>query len=183
MIEVEPHQGGQVPKFETPLGEEVHTRLLLEMKTVYESGDVPAFLDATAKDLLAQGRDAYRRGDLAHKSVLEMGGSVLLFPWVGTSSVAAISVALAGMGVRSEDNGVGLTALASRDKVLDALSRLASSTPEDMAGIENGAFGLCTAKYDEFIGKELLRRFWGRRNAEVIATIPDVARRLLNARP
>ena len=49
-----------MPKFEMLLGEEVHTRLVQEMKAIYEDADVPEFLDAAAKELLAQGRDAYR---------------------------------------------------------------------------------------------------------------------------
>jgi ATP-dependent Lhr-like helicase len=181
VIDVEAHKGGQVPKFETPLGEEVHTRLIAEMKSVYEGVNIPTFLDATAKDLLAQGRDAHRRGDISRRGVVDMGDDVLLFPWVGTSTVAAISVALAGLGLNSEDNGIGLTVVASRDKVRDALSRLAALTPEDLTKIENGALGLCTEKYDEFVPETLLRRFWGRRNAAVIGTIPDIARRLLSS--
>jgi ATP-dependent helicase Lhr and Lhr-like helicase len=179
VIEVEPHSGGQVPKFETPLGEEVHTRLVREMKAVYEDVDLPEFLDPTAKELLIQGRDAYRRGGLAHWSVFEIGGSLMLFPWVGTSTIAAFSVALSGLGVKSEDNGIGLTAVAGRDKTIDALSRLAEVTPGDLASIENNALALCSEKYDEFVPPALLRRFWGRRNADTIQTIPQIARGLL----
>ena len=180
VIDVEPHKGGQVPKFETPSGEEAHTRLLAEMKVVYEAVDVPSFLDPTAKELLAQGRDAYRRGDLARRSVMEAGGHVLLFPWVGTSTVAAMSVALAGLGLHSEDNTVGLTVVGSTKKTMDALEKLAAFTSEEIGSIENGAKGLCTAKYDEFVPDNLLRRFWGRRNQDAISTIPAIARTLLS---
>jgi len=180
VIEVEPHKGGQAPKFETPLGEQVHTRLMNEMKAVFEAEDIPPFLDAPAQELLAQGRAAYRRGDLSRRAIVEMGGSVMLFPWVGTSTVAAISIALAGLHVKSEDNGVGLTVVATWDRTLDALTRLSKFTPDDLAGVENAALALCTAKYDEFLPATLLRRLWCRRNADVIAAIPEIARGLLS---
>jgi ATP-dependent Lhr-like helicase len=172
-------RGGQVPKFETLFGEEVHTRLLQEMKTVYEDVDVPEFLDAAAKALLAGGRDAYRRGSLANRKVLEKGDSVMLFPWVGSSTVAALSVALSGLGVKSEDNGVGLTAAAGLDQTIDSLSRLAELTPTELGNIEHNALGLCTEKYDEFVPSTLLQQFWGRRNESAIRSIPKIARELL----
>ena len=120
------------------LGEEVHTRLIDEMRTVYESKDVPPFLDATAQELLAQGRDAYRRAGLARQNILNIGRSVLLFPWVGTSTVAAMCVALAGIGVKSEDNGLGITVSGRSDDVMDALAKLASLTSDHLGAVENG---------------------------------------------
>jgi len=179
VIEVEPHKGGQVPAFEHQSGEEVHTRLVEEMRTVYESDSVPSFLDATARDLLAQGRDTYRRAGLARQNVLEMGGTVLLFPWAGTSTLAAMCVALQGIGIKSEDNGVGITAVGTADDVTDALRKLALFTKDDLAEVENGIVALGTAKYDEFVPETLLRRFWARRNAGIIERIPSIADRLL----
>jgi ATP-dependent helicase Lhr and Lhr-like helicase len=179
VIQVEAHSGGQVPKFETLFGEEAHTRLVREMKVVYEDVDVPEFLDAAAKTLLAEGREAYRRGRLASRKVLEMGDSVLLFPWVGSSTNAALSVALSGQGVKSEDNGVGLTAAAGLDQTINSLSGLAELTPAELENLEHNALGLCTEKYDEFVPTTLLQRFWGRRNECAIRAIPEIARELL----
>jgi ATP-dependent Lhr-like helicase len=88
-------------------------------------------------------------------------------------------VALTGIGVRSEDNGVGITVPGKLDDVMDALSKLASFTKEDLAAVENAVVALRTAKYDEFVPEALLRRFWARRNEAIIDRIPDVAGRLL----
>jgi ATP-dependent Lhr-like helicase len=54
-----------------------------------------------------------------------------------------------------------------------------SFTSDDLAAIEDGARALCTAKYDEFVPEVLLRRLWGRQNADIIRAIPETARRLL----
>lgn len=181
VIQVEAHRGGQVPRFENLTSEETHTRLTAEMRAVYESGDTPAYLDAAAKALLAEGRDAYGRADLTRRSILEMGRNVLLFPWVGSGAVAAMCVALAGVGVRAEDNGVGITVSGSISMTVDGLKKLAAFTAEDFAAVENAARGLGGAKYDDFVPEPLLRRLWGRRNADVIAELPEIARSLLRS--
>jgi len=111
--------------------------------------------------------------------VLEMGGTVLLFPWVGTSTVAAMCVALQGIGIKSEDNGLGITAVGTADEVTDTLRKLASFTKDDLAEVVNGVVALGTAKYDEFVPETLLQRFWARRNAAAIEQIPQIASELL----
>jgi len=179
VIQVEAHKGGQVPRFENLTSEEVHTRLIAEMKAVYEDDDEPAFLDAAANALLAEGRNAYARADLSRRSILEMGRNALLFPWVGSATVAAMCVAFAGMGVLAEDNGVGITVAAPIEAAIGGLKRLAAFSAADLAKIEDGALGLGGAKYDDFIPQSLLRRLWGRRNAAVIASLPGIARELL----
>jgi ATP-dependent helicase Lhr and Lhr-like helicase len=65
---------------------------------------------------------------------------------------------------------------ASIDQVKDALQRIANFTPGDLKLIEDFARGLCTARFDDYIPDALLRRLWGRRNSQVISSIPEVAR-------
>jgi hypothetical protein len=108
-----------------------------------------------------------------------MGRNVLLFPWVGSGAVAAMCVALAGVGVRAEDNGVGITVSGPISMTVDGLKKLAMFTAEDFAAVENAVLGLGGAKYDDFVPEPLLRRLWGRRNADVIAGLPEIARSLL----
>ncbi|VTZ50455.1 hypothetical protein MPC4_240034 [Methylocella tundrae] len=65
------------------------------------------------------------------------------------------------------------------DEAGRALAKLAASTPEDLARIEENARGLRRAKYDEFVPDHLLSRLWARRNAPAIAAIQEIAKRLL----
>jgi hypothetical protein len=55
---------------------------------------------------------------------------------VGSAVVSVICVALAGLGLAAEPNGVGLTVPGSRDGVLDASSKGTSFDPSDHAEIE-----------------------------------------------
>jgi ATP-dependent Lhr-like helicase len=179
VLEVAPHKGGQIPKFEGASVEETHDALLLEMRRVYESDDVPAYLDEPAKALLLQARDTYCRTDLAHVNILDTGSCVHLFPWVGSATASVLAIALASLGLPAETTdltvylpGTGMNA------VRQALAKLAGSMPTDLARIEKNALGLCNAKYDEFAPGHLLQRFWGRKNAKIISDIPALARRI-----
>lgn len=179
VLEVASHKGGQVPKFEGASAEETHTELVMEMRRVYEADDVPAYLDEPAKTLLLQARDAYRRADLANSYILGTGAGVHLFPWVGSAIASVMTVALATLGVSAEANGIGVSIpKLSIDEAKKDLARLAAFTSQDLARIEESALGLCNAKYDEYVPDQLLRRFWGRRNAHAIAAIPEIARQL-----
>jgi ATP-dependent Lhr-like helicase len=179
ILEVAPHKGGRIPKFEGASAEETHDALLLEMRHVYESDDVPAYLDEPAKALLLQARDAYRRADLARVNVLDTGSAVHLFPWVGSAATSVIAVALATLGVSAETNDLSVVlAGVGMDEANKALAKLASTAPEDLSQIEENALGLCNAKYDKYVPDHLLRRLWGRRNTKAISDIPEIARRL-----
>jgi ATP-dependent Lhr-like helicase len=174
VIEVQPHKGGQVPRFDTPSMEDVHTRLVAEMKEVYESEDLPNFLDGKAHELLAEGRGTFRRAGLNKIRILEMGGRTLLFPWVGTAAVSVLCVALSSLGLKCEDNGIGVTAMADRDETVGVLKKLASFSDENLSTVENAATGLGGAKYDEFTPPELLKRFWCRRWETVHRELPTI---------
>lgn len=181
VLEVATHQGGEVPKFEGASAEEMHDALVVEMRRVYESDEVPAYLDDDAKALLAQARDAYRRADLAHVNVVSVGSTIHLFPWVGTATASVLAVALAILNLNAEANGMGVSISDScMDDVLKALTQLSAFTPPDLAQIEENALGLCSGKYDEYVPDHLLKRVWARRNAQSIIAIPNIARLMMS---
>jgi ATP-dependent Lhr-like helicase len=179
VLEVAPHRGGRVPEFDPSGSEETHTRLLVEMRRVYESADMPEYLNDPAKALLAQARDAYRRADLVRMNLVDSGTATHLFPWLGSAATSVIAISLAKLGIRAErhDLGIFIPDLDLRG-AKDASAKLAEFTSDDLSQIEENALGLCNAKYDEYVSDTLLRRFWGRRNAQLIAAIPQVAQQL-----
>ena len=58
IVDLEPSPAGRAPRF-TGGGADVHERVRQEMKDVYQSTEIPPFLDASARALLQEGRDAY----------------------------------------------------------------------------------------------------------------------------
>jgi ATP-dependent Lhr-like helicase len=180
VLQVAPHQGGSVPQFEPVGGEEIHDALIEEMRHVYESDDTPGYLDDVARSLLTEGRAAYHRLDLHRLSILEAGSQIHLFPWLGSaaSSVFAVALATVGLGAEAHDLGITIPGVSAND-VDSALRRIAGFSPDDLSKIESFAAGLRTAKFDEYISEDLLRRFWKRRNSQIISIVPQIARRLV----
>ena len=90
-----------------------------------------------------------------------------------------MALAFAVIGVRAETTGIGLSLPnITMPEAQQGLARLAALTAEALSQIEDHALGLCNAKYDEFVPGHLLRRLWGRTNAEAIFSIPSLARRM-----
>jgi len=148
--------GGRLPKFGGNPGL-IHSRVRQEMYRIYCSDEVPVFLDATARDLLLEGRANFARYNLNQTSIVPYGNQTLLFFWAGDVVLNTILVQLVTSGIKAYKDGAaivvdGLTpeALSSyfknivKDKSADAVS-LASR-------VENKG----EEKYDKFLSKELL---------------------------
>ena len=84
LITVEPSSAGKAPMFSDKGGGDLDDRVVRTMFELYRSVEEPAFLDAPARALLAEGRDAFARLRLADSALAAEGGSLWLFPWVGT---------------------------------------------------------------------------------------------------
>ena len=98
VIQLVQSKGGRPPKF-GGAALLVADRVRQEMATVYESDEMPAWLDPRARELLAEGRAAWRRLGLKDSTVLEHASGVLLFPWVGDRALHTIALALRRSGM------------------------------------------------------------------------------------
>ena len=96
----------------------VHDRVRAQMFEVYRSTGVPAFADATAQTLLAEGRIAFAAAGLAQHRVVERGNSCLVFPWVGDRAMNTMSLLLARDRIEVEDQGIALGVKLSRRELL-----------------------------------------------------------------
>lgn len=182
VLQVAPHQGGKIPKFERLYAEDAHDRLVAEMRAVYEDDDSPAYLDERARGFLQEARDTYRRFELDRKRVIEHSGDLELFLWEGTwtCSVFAAAFAMAGIEAEVHDLGVTIPKMTEHEgkAVVDVISRL---TEAQLASIGHFVCGIRTAKLDEFVPEPLLRRLWMRRSEAAIARVPSLAADLLSS--
>lgn len=179
VLQVAPHQGGKIPKFERLYAEEAHDRLIAEMRAVYEDHDVPAYLDEQARGFLQEARDVYRRLGLDRKRVIQRSSDVELFLWRGAAvcSVFAAALAMAGIEAEVHDLGVSIPNTTEQEAwaVIEIMSRL---TDAELASIGDFVGAFRTAKLDEFVPGPLLRRLWMRRNEAAIACVPGLVAEL-----
>jgi ATP-dependent helicase Lhr and Lhr-like helicase len=170
---VSPHPGGVVPRFERVSVEPADDRLAAEMREVYLSLDVPAYLDAKAKELLADGRQTFRALDLERKSLVTEDRDMHVFLWRGSQVTAVFGAALAMAGLPAEvhDFGVTLekTGLNEIKPILARLGGMASIDPADMAAFVKN---INAGKFRDFVPEDLARNQWAQQNASVVKAVP-----------
>ncbi|HZL41315.1 MAG TPA: DEAD/DEAH box helicase [Pseudolabrys sp.] len=175
-LQVTPHAGGVVPKFERANLEPAHDRLAAEMRAVYLASDVPPYLDTVAQDLLAGGRSAFRDLNLARRSLIEDDRDLHVFLWRGSqaNAVFAAALAMAGMPAEAHDFGVTIpkTTLEEGGRLLGKLGSMESLTSSDVAAfVQNIRVG----KFAEFVPDALARAQWARQNSDVVKEIAAMA--------
>lgn len=173
VVDVISHPSGVIPNFDRTGYEELHDKLVAQMRVLYESDDVPIYLDDNAQIALQEGRQAYRKLALRKSCYVPEGRDTHLFTWRGTAvnSVLAILGMTAGVDCEVHDlgvtfcdcNGTDVQALLNKLEICPPLSEIAPL-------IEN----LRTAKYDEYLPDELLQSLWAKRNEHIRPSIDKI---------
>lgn len=179
VLDVVPHPAGRVPMFDRLSSEPLHDRLVAEMLATYREAEVPAYLDSVGQELLSGGRGAFEELDLGRRRVIAAGKNVHVFLWRGSAINSIAAVILICAGFECEAHDVGFTVLdAEIDDVRSFLDGLVGIPPPDI--VAGFAENLRTAKYDNYLSDELLRRAWVNRNEslwpELQATLVALSR-------
>jgi ATP-dependent Lhr-like helicase len=156
-IDLAPARGGRLPSFTGQSSAPVHDRVRQEMLTIYRSGDLPAFLDATARDLLTEGRENFRRYGLGEKSLVEWGSDTLLFCWRGDRILDTLVVWGQSQELKVNREGLalifeGMPATALRE----ILAELAAAGPPDALELAATVRNRSTEKFHPFLTDDLL---------------------------
>lgn len=156
VIDLAPAAGGRVPRFSGG-GGLVHDRVRRQMFNVYVSSDVPVFLDATARDLLAEGRATFARNNLAERALVDRGRKALLLCWCGDRILDTIQVILQQCRVTVERDGLALTAqgIGSED-LLATIRDVVSAGIPDARALAATVKNRRSEKYDALMTDELM---------------------------
>lgn len=180
VLEVVRHRAGKLPRFDRPASEALDDKLVATIRAVLSDDDRPAYLDLAALAFLDQGRAAYRDLGLDHRTIVPAGVDTHIMTWAGTAANNLLAILLKSGGLDAEAHDVGVTAVGTSPVDLAAvLNGLESCPPvEELAGFVEG---LRTAKLDDFIDEELLRRLWAARNAKHRDQVTTVLRQVNEA--
>jgi ATP-dependent Lhr-like helicase len=168
--------GGKVPRFFGE-GGEIHDEIRRRMRDVYEGDTVPAFLDTTAKSLLAQARAAFASLGLARRQIIPFEGGSAYFPWRGDRVTATLALGIRAAGHDVEQQGCALIARelapsALRELLLDTFGAGADPDPLWLgATVQN----LATEKYHRFLDPDLLLRDCAVARLDVVGAMAAVA--------
>ncbi len=182
VISVKAAQGGRVPLFDPNGLPVVHPQVRLQMRKIYESAEVPEWLDASARTLLGEGRAAYRAMGLGSNSVVAGGADSLLFHWSGDRVANTLALAFQRAGFKTQNFGVAVVVNAGEHKVRHTFEELArDGVPSPSSLLKHVTF-LEREKWDRLVPRGLLERDFALRMTDAHGTL-EVARRLVAERP
>ena len=178
-LSVRPARGGNPPIFGGDL-RPPPDGVVQEMRRVWEDFSFPAYLDATAKQLLVEARTTYDRLGLRGAAVARHGGQLLLFPWVGERRQQALILALARDELEPAQLGIAVAVSADKEAgLVETLSALAGGTPLDALELARLVENKEIEKFDAYLGDELLALAWARDRIDV-ENLPAMASILLS---
>lgn len=158
LVIVAPDKGGAPPLFDGTSGK-VHDRVREEMRKVLaERSDIP-FVDTEATRLLEEARGYYSGASLANRRLVPAGSSILLLTWRGDWANDALALLLARYGLNAVNEGLAVRVYQpDGDRVLDALSEIATDMEADPAILLSGVKNLIREKWDWALPKALLQK-------------------------
>lgn len=161
-LSVRPARGGNPPLFGGGM-RPPSDGVVEEMHRVWEDLSIPAYLDATAKQLLVEARTMFDRLGLRGASAARHDGQLLLFPWVGERRQQALVLALIQAELEPLPLGIALGVSADRKSdLVAALSCLASGPHPEALALSALVDNKEIEKFDPFLGDELLSLSWAR---------------------
>ena len=156
VIEVVPSVGGIAPRFEGS-GGRAHDRVREEMYRVYMSDEVPTYLDAHAKALLAEGRREFGRLGLERQRIVEDGKRTLFFAWKGDRVMNTVLLQLRAAAMNATRDNLALTIEGVPYSTLrNTLATLVAAGPANSPALAATVGNKRGAKYDYVLGPELL---------------------------
>jgi ATP-dependent Lhr-like helicase len=137
------------------------------MKAVYESTELPPFLDPVARALLQEGRDAYAEYQLDRMPLVEYDSNVALFCWAGDRVLDTLLVQLRDRELPVERDGIAIIVNnISTNALIPHLRALASQGPADSVQLAGTVSNKLIEKHHVFLSEELLSIDYGSRRLD-----------------
>ncbi len=167
VIGVAPSEGRRVPLFSGVGGACLHDRIRQVMFEMYCSTNIPTYLDAEARDLLAEGRRHFGELGLSSQFFVQDGKDSLLFCWRGDRVMDTVVTLLNVRGLHAMRDGIAITVHgASEGDVLAHVNSIASTDPPDARALASSVANKRREKYDHFLTEELLDANFASRNLD-----------------
>lgn len=124
-ITVRATRAGRAPAFDGDASP-VHDVVRAEMLRVLSSADVPRYLNPGAARLLAEGRATFTQYRLANELMVQVGGDVVILPWVGDRKINTLQLLLAHVGFLCIEryNATIHIAQTTKSEIVDRLQEL-----------------------------------------------------------
>jgi ATP-dependent Lhr-like helicase len=167
VIELTAAESGKPPVF-PGTGGEIADQVRREMFRLYRSGDIPRYLDATARTLLAEGRAAFHAYGHATRRIFARDAETLLFPWRGDRIMNTLTAVLGMHGLAVGQDGLAITVgNCTPARLFDVITSLASGPAPDPVAIAATVRAKHHDKYDRYLSEDLLNLGYAARALDV----------------
>ena len=127
------------------------------MHQIYLDSDLPFFLDANGRELLAEGRSTFRRLELDKHLLLPQGRNTWVFPWVGDRALNTLGLLFLSQRVEFVPYGPAvLLADTSADLAQEVTRELVSLGRPDPERLATDVRNKRTEKHHWYLSDELL---------------------------
>lgn len=156
IIELQPASGGIPPKFGGSLGL-VHDKIRQEMLEVYQSAEIPIFLDALAKELLIESRENFHSYLLDKQKIIVQGSTIFLFTWMGDRVNDTIVALLQTKEFKALNEGIAIAIFnTSLEQIKSCLNNFIDKGFPDTLELAKSVKNKASEKYDLFLTDDLL---------------------------
>jgi ATP-dependent Lhr-like helicase len=170
VIELTAAKAGKPPVF-PGTGGEVADEVRRGMFRLYRSGDVPRYLDATARTLFAEGRAAFHTYGHGTRRVFARDAETLLFPWRGDRIMNTLAAVLGMHGLVVGQDGLAITiSNCTPVRLLDVIAELAGRPAPEPAAVAATVRAKHHDKYDRYLSEDLLNLGYAARALDVPGT-------------
>lgn len=173
-IELSRSYGGRPPHFTGGIAP-VSDGVRREMRSLYLSGTVPAYLDRTARELLAEGRRNFNRYFLAFTSIVPAGDETHLLVWRGDRVVSTIATALAARGLETAQHAVVVTVAADEEMLRSAIAELVTRAAPNAIDLAASVRNKVVDKWDGVLDEGLLTLSSASRDFDIDAAWRELA--------
>jgi ATP-dependent helicase Lhr and Lhr-like helicase len=165
-VDLVPSGGGRPPRFDGDPAP-VHDRVRAAMLGVYQSSELPPYLDARAVDLLAEGRANFVRYRLDQSPLLATGRATYLFLWAGDRVTDTVGLALTIAGLEVTAEGLALRVDdVTPDELAAHLRALVTRPPPDPIELAARVANKAGEKHDHLLPPALLDRAYAARRLD-----------------
>jgi ATP-dependent helicase Lhr and Lhr-like helicase len=157
VVDLQPAAGGQPPVFSERGAAPVHDRVRQEMLRIYKGTELPRYLDATARELLAEGRESFHRYRLHETSLIQDGSRTLFFPWAGDRLMDTLVVWLASRELKVVRELVAVIFEGMTPESVEAeLRNMAAEEPPDAVELAQCVVNKEREKFHPWLDAEVL---------------------------
>lgn len=155
--------GGTAPVFAGE-GQMVHDSVRQEMYSIYSGGNIPGYLDKTARALLSAGIEYFHARQLGDVYALQTGNAVHMLPWRGDSVVTTIAILLRRTGLSpSCYGGVINIPNCTLSDFYESVKKILSETPPASEELASCVPNTIVEKHDGLIPEKLRQVAYGKK--------------------